>query len=48
VKSRKTNKLEWNMYSETIPAQLQVDSSLPKELYNLTKDKTDYVWFTTT
>jgi hypothetical protein len=21
---------------------------LPKELYNLTKDKTDYVWFTTT
>ncbi|KAG6761673.1 hypothetical protein POTOM_034902 [Populus tomentosa] len=48
VKSRKKNKLEWNMYSETIPAQLQVDSSLPKELYNLTKDKTDYVWFTTT
>ncbi|KAJ6906384.1 beta-galactosidase 13-like [Populus alba x Populus x berolinensis] len=48
VKSRKKNKLEWNMYSETIPAQLQVDSSLPKELYNLTKDKTDYVWYTTT
>ncbi|KAJ6409928.1 hypothetical protein OIU84_009424 [Salix udensis] len=48
VKSRKTNKLDWNMYSETIPAQLVVDSILPKELYNLTKDKTDYTWFTTT
>ncbi|KAL9354243.1 hypothetical protein Peur_052213 [Populus x canadensis] len=49
VKSRKTDgKLEWKMFSETIPSNLVVDSRIPRELYNLTKDKTDYAWFTTT
>ncbi|KAG6779658.1 hypothetical protein POTOM_016052 [Populus tomentosa] len=49
VKSRKTDgKLEWKMFSETIPSNLLVDSRIPRELYNLTKDKTDYAWFTTT
>ncbi|KAJ6402974.1 hypothetical protein OIU84_014979 [Salix udensis] len=49
VKSRKTDgKLQWEMFSETIPSNLPVDSRIPRELYNLTKDKTDYTWFTTT
>ncbi|KAF9684487.1 hypothetical protein SADUNF_Sadunf04G0123300 [Salix dunnii] len=49
VKSRKTDgKLQWEMFSETIPSNLPVDSRIPRELYNLTKDKTDYAWFTTT
>ncbi|KAJ6368825.1 hypothetical protein OIU78_001240 [Salix suchowensis] len=49
VKSRKTDgKLQWEMFSEAIPSNLPVDSRIPRELYNLTKDKTDYAWFTTT
>ncbi|KAG5247932.1 beta-galactosidase [Salix suchowensis] len=49
VKSRKTDgKLQWEMFSEAIPSNLPVDSRIPRELYNLTKDKTDYTWFTTT
>ncbi|CAI0445321.1 unnamed protein product [Linum tenue] len=48
VRSSVTNKLDWKMNSEVIPVDLKVTSSTPMELYFLTKDKTDYAWYTTT
>ncbi|CAN1771305.1 Beta-galactosidase 13, partial [Linum perenne] len=48
VKSRLANlRLKWEMYREVIPTQLGHTSLQPQELYNLTKDTTDYAWFTT-
>ncbi|CAN0878841.1 Beta-galactosidase 13 [Linum grandiflorum] len=39
--------LKWEMYREVIPSQLGRSSWRPLELYNLTKDTTDYAWYTT-
>jgi hypothetical protein len=39
----------WQMYDEEkIPKykQAKIRTRKPEELYNLTKDKTDYVWYT--
>lgn len=48
VKSEKTSKgLTFEMFSENIPSKLEGDSLIPMELYYLTKDKTDYAWYTT-
>ncbi|KAL1190208.1 Beta-galactosidase 14 [Cardamine amara subsp. amara] len=48
VKSEKTSKgLKFEMFSENIPSKLNGDSLIPHELYFLTKDKTDYAWYTT-
>ncbi|XP_015581880.2 beta-galactosidase 13-like [Ricinus communis] len=47
-KSKKANKkLKWEMAPEVIPTQLKVTSKVPMELYGLTKDVTDYAWYTT-
>lgn len=48
MKSEKTSRgLKFEMYSENIPSKLDGDSLIPAELYYLTKDKTDYAWYTT-
>lgn len=49
VKSEKASKLKWKMSPEIIPdaSRVPVNSKIPAELYNLTKDTTDYAWFTT-
>lgn len=48
-RSKVTDNLKWEMYKEVIPdaAKVPVDSKVPAELYGLTKDTTDYAWFTT-
>lgn len=42
------NNLKWEMFSETTPTvnEVPVSSIEPRELYNLTKDTTDYAWYT--
>ncbi|KAJ9189570.1 hypothetical protein P3X46_000845 [Hevea brasiliensis] len=40
-------KMKWEMTSEVIPTQLKASSKIPMELYGLTKDVTDYAWYTT-
>ncbi|XP_010431800.1 PREDICTED: beta-galactosidase 14 [Camelina sativa] len=49
VKSEKTTSegLKFEMFHENIPSRLGGDSLIPGELYYLTKDKTDYAWYTT-
>ncbi|CAN8328842.1 unnamed protein product [Cochlearia groenlandica] len=48
VRSEETSKdLKFEMYSENIPSKLNGDSLIPSELFYLTKDKTDYAWYTT-
>ncbi|CAI0445309.1 unnamed protein product [Linum tenue] len=48
VKSRLAHwNLRWENYKEVIPTQLGYFSWKPKELYLLTKDTTDYAWYTT-
>ncbi|CAN1307642.1 Beta-galactosidase 13 [Linum perenne] len=39
--------MKWEMYREVIPVDLGRRSRRPLELYNLTKDTTDYAWYTT-
>uniref|UniRef100_A0A7N0UZK8 Beta-galactosidase n=1 Tax=Kalanchoe fedtschenkoi TaxID=63787 RepID=A0A7N0UZK8_KALFE len=41
--------LKWEMYKEVIPTmdQTKVVNKTPLELYSLTKDTTDYAWYTT-
>ncbi|XP_065867178.1 beta-galactosidase 13-like [Euphorbia lathyris] len=40
--------LKWKMYKEKIPTQLnKMTSTTPLELYGLTKDTSDYAWYTT-
>ncbi|OMO74496.1 hypothetical protein CCACVL1_16661 [Corchorus capsularis] len=49
VRSQTANKnFNWQMYQEFVPTQLGSMSKEAMELYGLTKDKTDYGWFTTT
>ncbi|KAF2532781.1 hypothetical protein F2Q70_00033641 [Brassica cretica] len=48
VKSEKNSKgLKFDMYSENVPSKVEGDTLIPGELYYLTKDKTDYAWYTT-
>ena len=47
AKSKKAKKLKWEMAPEVILTQLKVTSNVPMELYGLTKDQTDYAWYTT-
>ncbi|XVE48861.1 hypothetical protein DITRI_Ditri01bG0035800 [Diplodiscus trichospermus] len=48
VRSAIANKnLNWEMYSEEVPSQLGSMTKEPRELYELTKDTTDYAWYTT-
>ncbi|XP_010446366.1 PREDICTED: beta-galactosidase 14-like [Camelina sativa] len=49
VKSEKTTSegLKFEMFHENIASKLGGDSLIPGELYYLTKDKTDYAWYTT-
>ncbi|CAN1771307.1 Beta-galactosidase 14 [Linum perenne] len=48
VRSQVTNKLDWKMITETVATDLKETAATPMELYYLTKDKTDYGWYTTT
>ncbi|CAN1192507.1 Beta-galactosidase 13 [Linum perenne] len=48
LRSDVTNKLEWKMTNDPVPVELKANSNTPMELYFLTKDKTDYAWYTTT
>ncbi|KAL0763774.1 hypothetical protein Bca101_079925 [Brassica carinata] len=48
MKSKKANKkFEFKVFTEPLPNKLKGDSYIPVELYGLTKDKTDYGWYTT-
>ncbi|XP_010437540.1 PREDICTED: beta-galactosidase 11-like [Camelina sativa] len=48
MKSKKANKkFDFKVFTETLPSKLEGDSYIPVELYGLTKDKTDYGWYTT-
>ncbi|KDP29648.1 hypothetical protein JCGZ_18810 [Jatropha curcas] len=48
VSSEIANKnFKWKMYKELVPTQLEETSKKPLELYSLTKDTTDYGWYTT-
>ncbi|XP_021900379.1 beta-galactosidase 13-like [Carica papaya] len=47
--SEKANKnLNFEMYSENIPTRLSDVNVIPHELFGLTKDVSDYAWYTTT
>lgn len=41
--------MTWEMSSETVPdvGRIPVTDKVPMELYTLTKDITDYAWYTT-
>ncbi|KAG6533703.1 hypothetical protein ZIOFF_007578 [Zingiber officinale] len=41
------NNKKWEMYQEPIPTAKGIKSQGPLELYNMTKDTTDYLWYTT-
>ncbi|KAK6282884.1 hypothetical protein POUND7_016709 [Theobroma cacao] len=48
VRSATANKnFNWQMYKEYVPTQLGSMTKEPMELYELTKDTTDYAWYTT-
>lgn len=48
MKSKKANKkFDFKVFTEPLPHKLKGDSYIPVELYGLTKDKTDYGWYTT-
>ncbi|KAL3843366.1 hypothetical protein ACJIZ3_000769 [Penstemon smallii] len=49
VASEKANARKWEMFKETIPTinDLNDKSPSPKELYSLTKDTSDYAWYST-
>ncbi|XP_050231196.1 beta-galactosidase 13-like [Mercurialis annua] len=48
IRSEVANKnLTWKMYKERIPEQLKLKSKKPLELYELTKDTSDYAWYST-
>ncbi|XVE93849.1 hypothetical protein REPUB_Repub01dG0230300 [Reevesia pubescens] len=42
------NNFNWQMYKEVLPTKLGSKAKNPLELYELTKDTTDYAWYTTT
>lgn len=39
----------WEMYQEPVPkfSDTNIISDKPLELFNMTKDETDYLWYTT-
>ncbi|XP_038706012.1 beta-galactosidase 13-like isoform X1 [Tripterygium wilfordii] len=39
--------IKWKMYKEVIPSQFSLKSIRPYELFGLTKDTTDYAWYST-
>ncbi|VFQ78401.1 unnamed protein product [Cuscuta campestris] len=47
--SKIASNLKWEMYKENIPTvdNLSIKSKTPLELYTLTKDTTDYAWYST-
>ncbi|KAL7125494.1 hypothetical protein ABFS83_14G120600 [Erythranthe nasuta] len=49
VASKKAKIHKWEMYKENIPTfnDLGVKSKSPKELYRLTRDTSDYAWYST-
>lgn len=49
VPSEKAKNLKWEMYQEKVPTvnELALKNREPLELYSLTKDKSDYAWYST-
>lgn len=49
VPSEKAKNLKWEIYQEKIPTihDLALKNRDPLELYSLTKDKSDYAWYST-
>lgn len=49
VPSKVATNLQWEMYQESVPTidNLSQKSQTPMELYTLTKDTTDYAWYST-
>ncbi|CAH2051537.1 unnamed protein product [Thlaspi arvense] len=48
MKSKKANKkFDFKVFTETVPQELKGDNYVPVELYGLTKDESDYGWYTT-
>uniref|UniRef100_M1A6P4 Beta-galactosidase n=1 Tax=Solanum tuberosum TaxID=4113 RepID=M1A6P4_SOLTU len=49
VPSEKAKNLKWEMYQEKVPtiSELALKNREPLELYSLTKDKSDYAWYST-
>ncbi|KAK1394870.1 Beta-galactosidase [Heracleum sosnowskyi] len=49
VPSRKASNFKWESYRETIPTynDLPIKDTIPRELYQLTKDASDYAWYST-
>ncbi|KAM3344125.1 beta-galactosidase 13 isoform X1 [Capsicum galapagoense] len=47
--SEKAKNLKWEMYQEKVPtiADLPLKNRVPLELYTLTKDTSDYAWYST-
>ncbi|CAH9100904.1 unnamed protein product [Cuscuta europaea] len=47
--SKIARNLKWEMFQEPIPTfdQLSIKNQVPRELYSLTKDASDYAWYTT-
>ncbi|KAI8533177.1 hypothetical protein RHMOL_Rhmol11G0276800 [Rhododendron molle] len=47
--SKKAGKLEWVVFQESIPNinELPLQNKIPLELYSLTKDTSDYAWYST-
>ncbi|XP_009107264.1 beta-galactosidase 11 [Brassica rapa] len=49
MKSKQANKkkFDFKVFTEPLPKKLEGNSYVPVELYGLTKDKSDYGWYTT-
>ncbi|GER50249.1 beta-galactosidase [Striga asiatica] len=49
VPSKKAKITKWEMYKESVPSphDLEIKSKSPKELYQLTRDTSDYAWYST-
>ncbi|KAE8716853.1 Beta-galactosidase 14 isoform 2 [Hibiscus syriacus] len=47
-RSNVANKIEWKMFKEALPSQFQNKAYRLVEFYHLTKDTTDYAWYSTT
>ncbi|KVH96032.1 Galactose-binding domain-like protein [Cynara cardunculus var. scolymus] len=49
IPSRKANRFKWESYREIVPTSrdLPVHSKSPMELTSMTKDTTDYLWYST-
>lgn len=47
--SKKAGKLKWVVFQESIPNinELPIKNKIPLELYSLTKDTSDYAWYST-